>query len=268
MERSELHIRDNGSDLKIYVPRNERAQHLCFYDTLPKGLLEWLMTEPSTQICEKLSDKALNVMQKVLQAPKQCLSEILDREGIVTVEMLEDYDLELPFGTAPVTLNEVDSDSDTLVLETPASSISNPPVGDVDEVAFQYPSARQAYWSPALQPINPLVATPPRAGPVPYASPSPGPSYIEQVADPQYRNLLDKVIAAARRTTIPSRGAFHMSALNTSLADGSFRLGFVSQRERDKMIGAAGELFVSSPNSVVKEARLTSEHRCSRFFLT
>ncbi|OCL02139.1 hypothetical protein AOQ84DRAFT_424260 [Glonium stellatum] len=233
VNRSELHIRDNESELKVYVPRNERAQDLCFFDKLPKGLLEWVMTEPSTQICERLGDKALNVMQKVLLAQKKYISEIPDREGIVSLEIPDDCDLEQPLSvpdaattpstptlinsniSPPVTPNEPDSDSDASDLETPASHIYSRPVN--------------------------------------HASPSSSPGYADQTTDLQYCSFLDKVIAAARRATFPSRGPFNMSELSASLTvdalgydnvEESFRLRSVSQLERDKKIGAAGELFV------------------------
>jgi len=297
VERSELHIRDNGSEIMIYVPRNERSQDLCFFDGLPRGLLEWIMTEPSTQIWGELSDKALNVVQKILLTQRKYVSEILDREGIVSIETPDNYDLELPLSapdamvtsaaatrisrdiSASVTPNEIDSDSETLVLETPASFNCTPPAGqvDVDEVTSLYARAIQAPSRTALRSNDPFVATPPRADRVSHASPLPSPDHVEQTTNLQYRDLLNKIIAAARRATFPSRGAFDMSALNASLPDDilrydniveSFRLRSTSQLERDKRVGAAGELFVSNPNLALKKTGLMSECRCSKFYLT
>ncbi|OXV09681.1 hypothetical protein Egran_02556, partial [Elaphomyces granulatus] len=285
--RSELHIGGNESELKVYVPLDEKSQELCFSSGLSKGLLEWIMTDPLTQICGRLSDKALYVMQQVLGARKIIVSEILDRQGIVSVEAPDDYDLEQPLGaplavvtptptnhdisglvtpneihgdseapvldtvatpttptpavnydiSAPVTPNEFydfQSDSETPALNTPASSISSPP------------SRVNVGWS-----NDPFIATPPRAVPVSQAHSADYTGRL-QLTDLQYRSLLDRVIAAARRTTFPSRGAFDMSALGASLTDNvlsyveePFRLhSDISRFERDKMIGAAGELFV------------------------
>ena len=135
-ERNELHIGVNESKLKIYVPLDEKSQELCFSSELSKGLLKWIMTDPLTQICGRLSDKALYVMQQVLGARKIIVSEILDREGIISIETPDDYDLKQPLG-APfavvtptptnhnisglVTPNEIHSDSEAPVLDTVAT---------------------------------------------------------------------------------------------------------------------------------------------------
>jgi hypothetical protein len=74
----------------------------------------------------------------------------------------------------------------------------------------------------------------------------------------EYRRLLDNVIVAARRAMFPSRGAYNMSELIEALLGegarrqfdgfdglrvrGAFRSD--SQIERDRKIGAAGELYV------------------------
>ena len=74
----------------------------------------------------------------------------------------------------------------------------------------------------------------------------------------QYRTLLNGVLLAARRATFPASGPFNMGELNEALSgqqtfqryvgfDGiditdAFRSD--SQLERDKKIGAAGELYV------------------------
>jgi hypothetical protein len=85
------------------------------------------------------------------------------------------------------------------------------------------------------------------------------PLVLAVAEDTQYRALLDRVVAAARAATFPSRGAFAMSGLRDALP-GNFagfdgldtvnRFRSSSQFERDKKIGAAGELYVSrSPHS-------------------
>lgn len=75
----------------------------------------------------------------------------------------------------------------------------------------------------------------------------------------QYLQLLNRVIAAASLSAFPSRGVFNMSDLVETLVEapsgawkGSFdgshvesRFRSTSQLERDKKIGAAGELYVS-----------------------
>jgi hypothetical protein len=74
------------------------------------------------------------------------------------------------------------------------------------------------------------------------------------VEEDAYLSLLRNVVVAARRATFPSRGTFDMSALDATLPESprqgtaaaeSYRLRYSSQLERGRLIGAAGELFVS-----------------------
>ncbi|KAF5001525.1 hypothetical protein FGRMN_996 [Fusarium graminum] len=75
--------------------------------------------------------------------------------------------------------------------------------------------------------------------------------------DARYRVILDKVIEKARNAAFPSRGSFNMSDLRNALPgsganayesfDGLGVMGLfrsTSQLERDKKVGAAGELYV------------------------
>ncbi|KKZ64489.1 hypothetical protein EMCG_09531 [[Emmonsia] crescens] len=71
VSRSELHLYKNEAGLAIYVLQNECAQCICFLDRISEALLEWIMTESSTAICELFSEKALNAMQRVLQVPNE-----------------------------------------------------------------------------------------------------------------------------------------------------------------------------------------------------
>ncbi|KAL2132354.1 hypothetical protein VTI74DRAFT_3925 [Chaetomium olivicolor] len=71
--------------------------------------------------------------------------------------------------------------------------------------------------------------------------------------DRHYRRLLDRVVTAARNATLPTRGAFEMDSLRNALPrdeiisfdglDTMNRFRSSSQLERDKKIGAAGELY-------------------------
>jgi hypothetical protein len=319
--RSELHIGGNESELKVYVPLDKGSQELCFMDGLPKGLLEWIMTDPSTQICEKLNDKALDAMQKVLLARKIHVSEILDRVGIVSVEMPDDHDLEqlgppivmitptvptTPTSTnhdisalitpneahsdseapaldivvtpttptssiraisAPVTPSEIysDSASEAPAFDTPASSISSPPVNrvDVDEDATAYRRVRHSPSTPDLLLIDPFIA-PPREGPASYSLSSHSLSYTNQVPNPRYNNLLNMVISAASITAIPNQGAISQSLTDINVrrhddVEERYGLTSVCKTERNKMVGAAGELFVGNLKPAVKEAGLMSK---------
>ena len=87
--------------------------------------------------------------------------------------------------------------------------------------------------------------------------------------DDQYQNLLDQTIRVARRTHLPSQGAFDMAGVRAALDtlsvvvdddavfDEPFHLRSTSQLERHRKIGAAGELFVSIVLKGLREIELT-----------
>lgn len=126
---------------------------------------------------------------------------------------------------------------------------------------------RQIPAQASLSPETPRLSHPvsnetphhiPRSPPSFSASPSTSYSARQPVDDVRYCALLGRVIASARQAAFPSQGAFDMSNLRDVL-DGldedafeSFdgldvvsRFRSANQLERDKRVGAAGELYVS-----------------------
>ncbi|GKU04976.1 hypothetical protein FLAG1_07771 [Fusarium langsethiae] len=84
-EQSELHIREDKDALKVYVPRDPEAQGFCYFTPLPRRLLEWIMTDPSTNQTDHAGDKALQITATVLNAPLINMTRILEAEGIIDV---------------------------------------------------------------------------------------------------------------------------------------------------------------------------------------
>ncbi|PTB37137.1 hypothetical protein M441DRAFT_175588 [Trichoderma asperellum CBS 433.97] len=92
--------------------------------------------------------------------------------------------------------------------------------------------------------------------------------------DTQYGVLLERVVATAQSATFPSQGSFDMSDLRNNLpgqlSDDTFEsfdgLGIVTrfrsanQLERDKKVGAAGELFVFELLSTLELPRWSNEN--------
>ena len=88
-------------------------------------------------------------------------------------------------------------------------------------------------------------------------SPTPVPQYAPQAAvvgPTPYQSFLEQVVDRARQLRFPSHGAFDMSGINAALSGDETRtnpaavlpfLASFGRLERDKMVGAAGELFVS-----------------------
>ncbi|KAF4957230.1 hypothetical protein FGADI_3295 [Fusarium gaditjirri] len=86
-ERSELHIREDDSGLKVYVPRDPKTQGFCYFSTLPRRFLEWMMTDPATLQVKHSSSKAVQIVSAVLNAPLINMTQILEAEGIVEVDI-------------------------------------------------------------------------------------------------------------------------------------------------------------------------------------
>ncbi|KAF5970597.1 hypothetical protein FBULB1_9625 [Fusarium bulbicola] len=83
------------------------------------------------------------------------------------------------------------------------------------------------------------------------------PSEQQSSEDARYRSILDRVIEKARNAAFPSRGSFDMTHMRNALPggdtdayqsfDGLDMMGqfrSINQLERDKKVGAAGELYV------------------------
>ncbi|KAF4212811.1 hypothetical protein CNMCM5878_000675 [Aspergillus fumigatiaffinis] len=246
IRQSELHFQEYKSGLTIYVPRNEEAQYLCFLDRIPRALMEWIMTEPATGICEPFNDKALNVLSKVLRAETKYIGMTLDRDGIMSVETPDDTAAdEVADGTEdelPERHTEgrdsIDDATSTGAFIRSARSESSVTLAD-DFISVPYAVSTHSRVS-SRTPFTP------RETPGDASYFSPGRGLPAQPIDTAYVTLLRSVVNGARTSTFPSRGSFNMTALTDSLDLGNepFQLRGIDKLYRDKLIGAAGELFV------------------------
>ncbi|OQE11913.1 hypothetical protein PENFLA_c069G02111 [Penicillium flavigenum] len=235
-----LHISEEASRLSIYVPRDRKAQELCFCDLLPKQLVDWLMRDPTTQILDKVENDAINVMSMILNIHPSATDLVLERQGIVEVDIPNedpDIDPEIP-------LDSPQSPGTTTTEDVPYSGDVVTPFSSRHSLSQRNTPEQVTTHSHNLS----------HSRPTPMYSPN-----IDSSEDSMpYRRLLDHVLVAARRAMFPSRGAFNMSQLNEALPaeegrrqfDGFDGIGVTdafrshSQIERDRKIGAAGELYV------------------------
>jgi hypothetical protein len=254
-----LHIHEDSTSLKIYVPKNEKSQEFCFNSKFPQLFCEWMMTEPTTQIREPVPTEVVNIVQSVLSVKPIALPDVLDYYGISLVatpgeevdELEEDdrgvasagpqsseqSDNELSQANIPGNQMNDSTSSEDLGTDTPPSSVHSltaNTASENEEVSYITASSRFAASQPRHQQMNASLPS-----------------------SDDYTGLLCKVVNAARRTTLPSRGAFDMSAIHAALLSVSsevdvvwepYRVRSTSQLERDKRVGAAGELFVGVLN--------------------
>lgn len=258
-----MHLDEDQSGLKVYVPRNKDDQEYMFAAQLPEKLFEWIMKHPVTQISEGASKDGVDVAKVILLTPRSLLTRALEDNGIATISVADlnlDEDVlsdpETP--TTPRAASEEasqtstpndedgsDSDSDHRILETPASSVLSPPRSRHSASASGRNTPFDFSRPPRTSSDDPFVG-----------SPTPEPATPAQPAarNPHYVALLSEVIAAARTSNIPSRGASSTSYLQgspLSTGDGThYGLRSVAKTERDCMVGAAGELYVSFRSSL------------------
>ncbi|KAF7179749.1 hypothetical protein CNMCM7691_008799 [Aspergillus felis] len=247
ISQSELHFQEYESGLTIYVPRNEKAQYLCFLDRIPRALMEWIMTEPSTGICEPFTDKALNVLSKVLQAETMYIGTTLDRAGIMSVETPDDSAADEVADNTEDELTERHTEGrDSTDDATLAGALMGSARGE-SSVALADDFSSAPYAGPSTPSrVSSRVPFTPRGTVDDTSYLSPGHGFPAQLFETVYVTILRSVVNNARTSTFPSRGSFNMTALAQSLDPGneSFQLRGIDKLYRDKLIGAAGELFV------------------------
>lgn len=86
---SQLHIEECSDHLKIYIPHGEVAQEFCFAQKLPRRLVEWIMTEPSSEVIGRVDEVAVGLFKTLFTIRDELVDPILDAEGIVMVDGLD-----------------------------------------------------------------------------------------------------------------------------------------------------------------------------------
>ncbi|KAF5589156.1 ATPase-like ATP-binding domain-containing protein [Fusarium pseudocircinatum] len=290
------HIDDSTVNLTIYVPKERRAQELCFGSVLPRKFAAWLMRSPKSPADGPVETDIVKVLTAVFASERFVLDDVLDDQGILTVsfdnqdeednseeaeeheaedqeeegqeQRLSDSRLETddtsteqltpdrssinagtqpyagpsgssPEGSLPGTVVETISQRSQMSYQPHSGRIHRSSESDL------FPSSPQPLHHPTDQaPPNPLSAMT---------------SLSEQQLseDARYRSILDRVIEKARNAAFPSRGSFDMTDMRNALPGGdtdayhSFdgldimgQFRSTNQLERDKKVGAAGELYV------------------------
>ncbi|KZF20943.1 hypothetical protein L228DRAFT_223072 [Xylona heveae TC161] len=272
----DMHIDDGSSGLTIYVPMDKKAQDFCFASPLPTHLADWLMRNPTTQICDKVESELITALTTLLYADFSIVDDILDRQGIIQVSVPYE-DAEIVGDDAERLVHPVDEDapssqqyeiSDQLHTESLDEDEASPQKYEISDQSdtepleestesLQIPTPYESSNNVSEQVITRQSRMASHQSVATYIRPAPATSvdFPRSAEDTQYLRLLNKVVQAARNAQFPSRGAFDMTGLLIALPrEGSFasfdgfdvgdRFRSSSQLERDKKIGAAGELYV------------------------
>jgi hypothetical protein len=244
-----LHIDQDPSSLRVYLPRNKDDQEYIFVNLLPERLFEWMMAHLGTAEPEDVDKKGVEVIRCILCSPRSKLATTLKYNGIITLHIADLDPVDEPpppmtparesIGSAENSSPSGEGDDHPSALETPATSVASPPLSlsnavSSSEISIFHSSRYSSTWRD------------------PFTSPTSHPAYTTTHAlyrDFQYALLLEKVIASARTASIPTHGASSTLEVRPSLYSidygTDFGLRTTSQFERDCKIGAAGELYVS-----------------------
>ncbi|KAK1536561.1 uncharacterized protein CCOS01_01881 [Colletotrichum costaricense] len=256
---SELHIREAAGRLQIYVPLSKERQDFCYHSSLPRRLLEWVMTEPETQICGAIPHRAISAMSSALNAPIQSVSQILEAEGIIDLGGINEDDQGQEFeersdaSPPPV----ADSQRQGFAAEMPIRPFALMGSRFVSGPAVTHSTFTQQTSTPAsldsnrsyhLQPNSPVDAAaaslPPDIFHFGETSTTPTATALPRfdAFSAEYLRILNNVIFSARRRSFPDLGPTRtgQSAECVSTPTSSPWIPPGS----DKKIGAAGELFV------------------------
>jgi hypothetical protein len=248
----DMHIQEDGSNLTIYVPMDKKAQEFCFCSHLPAKLAGWLMRAPNTHIPEPIDNAMVTSLTTLLTVGPSVVDLVLDHQGIIGIPLSdEDHNVDKALDS------DLDSDSDsdqksTLGSTLPATTEGADDSGNDAVALSQEPPSPTHHISARLQ--N-LVPTRHVLRDVPASEHDLRPRPDEA----PYRKLLDKVLIAARANVFPSKGTFDMSSLSSSLpaevdaagfddfesSEFGLMSGLNTKAERDRKVGAAGELYVS-----------------------
>ncbi|GAB1197743.1 hypothetical protein APSETT444_007046 [Aspergillus pseudonomiae] len=242
-------LREAPSGLTVYVPKDKKAQEICFCDLFPKQLIDWIMRDPATQIPNNIERDAVTVVSMILNIDPSAIDLVLERQGIIEIDLQNDDPC-------------IDDDSTDDNMPSQRSQSQDQSAGEVplDPPDILIPFTHQNRRLSNNDLVDVMFRQTQMANYWPNPDPPPMYSPREHTSEDtmQYRTLLNGVLLAARRATFPASGPFNMGELNEALSgqqtfqryvgfDGiditdAFRSD--SQLERDKKIGAAGELYV------------------------
>ncbi|PNP78159.1 hypothetical protein FNYG_08476 [Fusarium nygamai] len=281
------HIDEPAGNLTIYVPRDRRAQEICFGSVLPRKFAAWLMRNPHTNIDGNVEVDIINALTSIFASDRAVLDEILDDQGMIQLHF-EDPDEYLnqdemgderaddshasdlipdpSYGVPDLVLTPTHSSvNDASII--PSSVRDSEIEGGVLEtdgeiVEIQSSTSHQLHRGErsASRPLRHHTPDGRRFSPEQLNNQRPTSSNpaAQGTEDQRYRTILDRVIAAARLANFPSGGVFDLNDLRDALPDSGepnlylsydgldvlSRFRSTSQLERDKKIGAAGELYV------------------------
>jgi acid stress-induced BolA-like protein IbaG/YrbA len=247
------HVSEDAQGLVVYIPADKEAQDFCFCSALAPDLVVWLTRDPLTYSREGVDGDMAPALGSVLVAELFAVDRILNHRGIISISV--------PCEEVSITEDVVSGQSSTLRSgnDHPTQSSTGPRRLFSNSLATtEEPlrtSALQAQFrsSVAGSPEQELVRSNDMARQIHVAIPTL--STVVAPDDAAYRRLLDRALQSARTGAFPTKGAFDTTGATTALSREGDRNGYdryatgsalrsLNRLERDKKVGATGELYV------------------------
>jgi hypothetical protein len=262
--QSELHI-DDTNPLTIYVPNDTESQECCFKFDLPHRFASWMITDPTTGTQGKIEDGTVNVVNSILNCLISTTGRILEKEGIPDVPVIAETLVPIleHDGPAESTTMAVAADlggQGELLPRTPSRSQANERFSS-PESTFSPPATPWSQGGMESAPDHPTPLT--DRGDYDSEDDSGTPNDDDSIPPPQfhipeqqsplqYQQLLETVVALARRTSLPNNfedisTAFQGLLVGDDPFEGVYYAYTSHDWEHRKRVGVAGELFVSKP---------------------
>lgn len=242
--RANFHLEEQNGDLTLYVPRDEDSREQCFFRQLPRALVSFL----------GISDAAAEAVLLGIIGCRSLVSVdgILNDAGIVEVDGISRHSD--PSITSDTTVRVGLSEAVVDAIDHTVFNISTPG-RDAEEVQPQRALSRNSLLSNWNSFANRQLLTPPRNHD---ESGNYYPTTEPSIPSP-YLSLLERVIHTASSMSIPRnrshafaeiQGVFHPRIVLPGSGFGP------RSPERDRKIGAAGELLVSRSALLTKNLPL------------
>lgn len=263
---SKLHIEDSEV-LKIYVPKDQKDQELCYLRALPTKLFnEIMMGDTSRNSTLAADSSAVAIIAALFTSSDEVIGYVLDEAGIVPVPYPDEFDGEAS-NLAEPGIEPTEQNGDRPEVNTADESTGPGTEGRIPTPekcgsstgsnllsptpAFSYRANYRSESPASRQPLISSFSSPPSSPPN-----NTLPPFSVNSSQTEYRRLLNNVIAAARSKTggFPTRGPFNLDELLSALPvdspeepvsyDLPFGVRNENQLAHDMKVGAAGELYV------------------------
>lgn len=246
--RANLHLEEVDNGLRLYIPNDKNAREECYFRQLPRRLMAYLGISDIT--AEAILTGIIGCGSLIV------VNSILKDAGIIEIsgfespseEKDETYDSTLSVLT-PGSVTPATSESRTLHV---GRSNSNSPARNIFDALREANSGTGiSRRTPSINQQSPLFSNTPTSSPEGVFAEAAMPSVNPQTPDTSYACLLEVVIKSAEKMTIPAKGQDSIGILRNTVAfpQGTSLFGSIfstRSTERDRKVGAAGELFVSS----------------------